>query len=45
VQSALCITRQRQVATVSTGVLIKRKNQFSKQVQWLGGRISNATPA
>jgi hypothetical protein len=41
IQSAFCITSQRQVATVSIDVLIIRKNQVPKQVQWLGGRFSN----
>jgi hypothetical protein len=45
VQSAFCITRQHRVATVSICELNKEKDWFSKQVQWLGGRFSNATPA
>jgi hypothetical protein len=29
------------VATFPIGDLSKRKKQFSKQIQWLGGRFSN----
>jgi hypothetical protein len=36
-----CITRQHLVATFSIVISGKRENPFSKQVQWLGGRISN----
>jgi hypothetical protein len=41
-KSAVCIPRQHPVATFSIDGMSKRENQFSKHVQWLGGRFSNA---
>jgi len=45
VQSAFCIAKQHLVATVPIDVLVNRQINFQNKVLWLGGRISNTTPA
>ena len=45
VQSAFCITRQHQVATISIYVRVNRQITFQNTFSGLGGRNSNAPPA